>query len=230
MSFHSNIFQKYSIKNLDIGEIYDIGKNYYNMDGRAGRLFIPLFKYTPFLYSFIVGFFLILFYGFLPYIVSSTKKIFSFWCICFATLSTISLLYPWFFYIHNDFFNKTISVTYCLNIVAHITNISILWRYFMLKKDLPNSNILLCVLFIWGFITNLNNELFIPYQIGMILGILILYSIRYKKRPIFSKNSLALILGIIAGSVFTLTSKGILDQVFYGNTALRGLVLIIYII
>ena len=224
VSFYFNIFQKYSFKNLNIREIYNTGTNYYNMDGRVGRLFIPLFKYTPFLYSFLVSFFLILFYGFLPYIVSSTKKnfSFSFWCICFATLSTLSLFFPWFFYIPNDFFNKTISVTYCLNIVAHTINISILWRYFMLKKDLPNSNILLCTLFIWGFITNLNNELFILYQIGMILGILILYSIRYKKRPIFSKNSLALILGIIAGSICTLTSKGILNQVFYGDITLRG--------
>ena len=96
-------------------------------------------------------------------------------------------LFPYYFHIPNDFFNKTISVTYCLNIVAHIINVSILWCYFMLKKSLPNNNILLCILLGWGFVSNLNNELFILYQIGMILGILILYIIRYKKRPIFSK-------------------------------------------
>ena len=218
--FAYSSIDKINWESLSVYNMRQLLAHVYNMNGRVGHGFIYILIHIPLLFALLSSIMILCIYGFFPYIISSlTYKKFSVikWIYIFGTVCAFSLFFPWFFYILNDFFNRTEAVTYILPVVGYIICAMFCWYQIMMLKPVKGNIIIYIILYLIGFSLSIHSELLTLYGIGMLLGIFFLATIRYKTLPNFPKTMIPLFLGILTGAILCFTSPGMLSRIFGTN-------------
>ena len=213
--FSYSSVDKIGWKFLNINNLKNIVIGMYNYHGRVGHGFIYIFIHIPFLFALFSSTMILCVYGFFPYIISSlTYKKFSIvkWVYIFAMICTLSLLFPWLFYIFNDFFNRTMSTTYIFPFIGYILCTMFYWYQVMMLKPIKGSVIKYITLYFVGFFISIHNELITLYGIGMLFGVFFLATIRYKKFSDFPQTTIPLFFGILTGFILCFTSPGMCHE------------------
>ena len=189
--------------------------NMYNYHGRVGHGFVYIFIHLPLVFALLSSTMILCIYGFFPYIISTlTDKKFSIvkWIYIFAAICILSLSFPWFFYIFNDFFNRTMSVSYIFSFSGFIIYALFYWYQIMMLKPIKGSIIIYIALYFLGFFISIHNELITLYGIGMLFGVFFVATMRYKKLPVFPKTMIPVSLGVLTGFILCFTSPGMLSR------------------